>query len=90
MSMPAPDRLLDVDGFVIALKAPEGHHTVEWADGIVHAFDMKEWEAASGPSWRHPVVCGASGPGVGSDDAGHDSIRDGLMVTCSDCIGDLT
>lgn len=88
MNMPSPDRI-DVEGLVIALKAPEGYHTVEWADGVVHAFDMEAWYASSGPSWRHPVVCGSAGPGVSSDNAGHDSIRDGLMITCLDCIGIL-
>jgi hypothetical protein len=89
MNMPPPDRLTDTDGLIVALKAPGSYHTVEWADGVVHAFNMDQWFVSSGPSWRHPVVCGSAGPGISSDNAGHDSIRDGLMITCLDCIGIL-
>lgn len=84
-----PRRTLDADGAIIELKAPAGYHTVEWADGVVHAFDMEEWFDSTGPSWRHPVVCGSAGPGVSSEDAGHDSIREGLWITCLNCIGIL-
>lgn len=83
------DRKTDGDGFIVELKAPEGYHTVEWANDVVHAFDMNEWAEGYGPSWRHPVVCGSAGPGVSSDAAGHDAIRDGLMITCMHCIGIL-
>lgn len=83
------DRVLDSSGLIVELKAPEGYHTVEWADDVVHAFNMDHWFVSSGPSWRHPVVCGSAGPGVSSDNAGHDSIREGLRITCMDCIGIL-
>ncbi|HET7846978.1 MAG TPA: hypothetical protein VFL72_05755, partial [Acidimicrobiia bacterium] len=63
------DRKIDSDGLIVELKAPEGYHTVEWANDVVHAFDMIEWGESYGPSWRHPVVCGSSGPGVSSNDA---------------------
>jgi hypothetical protein len=75
----------------MSISAPNGYTPVEWDDGTVHAVNIDTWmdAADSGPLWRAPVVCDSSGPGVSSDEGGHDAVR-AQKVTCADCIGILS
>lgn len=57
---------------------------VEHDGGTVHALNLSELDNDR-PLWRNTPVCGTA-TGVSSDEAGPESVRPELQITCWECL----